>query len=95
MPETSKRCINCGRLIPEDELICLSCGSENEMQTFSPRIITNADRIRAMTDEQIADAITADAFCGKVTGEIATVSDCGDRKCAECALQWLKKEADG
>lgn len=55
MPETVKRCIKCGRIIAEEELICLSCGSENEMQTFRPRIITNGDRIRAMTDEQIAE----------------------------------------
>ena len=36
----------------------------------------------------------ADAFCGKMNGEIATISDCSDRKCAECILQWLRKEAE-
>ena len=56
--------------------------------------VTNGDKIRSMTDEQLADAITADAFCGKVTGEIATISDCSDRKCIDCVLQWLRKEAE-
>ena len=67
---------------------------DDDMQTFARKVRTNGDRIRNLDDKQLADAITADAFCGKVTGEIATISDCGDRKCAECALQWLKKEAE-
>lgn len=58
------------------------------------KAVTNGDKIRSMTDEQLADAITADAFCGKVTGEIATISDCSDRKCIDCVLQWLRKEAE-
>lgn len=68
---------------------------DDDMQTFRRNVVTNADRIRSMDNEQLADAITADAFCGKVTGEIATISDCSDRKCIDCALQWLKKETDG
>lgn len=67
---------------------------DDEMQTFAHKVRTNGDKIRSMTDEQLADAITADAFCGKVTGEIATISDCSDRKCIDCVLQWLRKEAE-
>ncbi|MBP0975398.1 MAG: hypothetical protein J6P20_04975 [Oscillospiraceae bacterium] len=87
MPETVKRCINCGRVIPEDELICLQCGSENEMQTFRPRIITNGDRIRAMTDEQLCDFM-AESICDRV--DICK----NDTPCQECRLEWLKKEAE-
>lgn len=54
MPDSVKHCIKCGRIIAEDKLICLSCGSENEMQTFRPRIVTNGDRIRNMTDAELA-----------------------------------------
>lgn len=58
------------------------------------RSVTNGDKIRQMSDEQIAEIFTADAFCGKMNGEIATVSDCSDRKCIDCVLQWLRKEAE-
>jgi len=67
---------------------------DDDMQTFRTKVRTNGDRIRAMDDEQLADAITADAFCSKVTGEIATISDCSDRKCIDCVLQWLREEAE-
>lgn len=67
---------------------------DDDMQTFRRNVVTNGDRIRQMSDEQIAEIFTADAFCGKVTGEIATISDCSDRKCIDCVLQWLRKEAE-
>ena len=90
MPETSKRCINCGRLIPEDELICLQCGSENEMQTFRPRIVTNGDKIRAMSDEELACYIRQCACCEyEHDGEKCVLDNCTDG-----IVKWLKKEAE-
>lgn len=67
---------------------------DDDMQTFRRNVVTNGDRIRQMSDEQIAEIFTADAFCGKMNGEIATISDCSDRKCIDCVLQWLRKEAE-
>ena len=58
------------------------------------KAVTNGDKIRKMNDKQLAEFFTADAFCGKMNGEIATISDCGDRKCIDCVLQWLRKEAE-
>lgn len=50
--------------------------------------ITNADRIRMMTDEELAEWIThpkQPLYCCFEFG------NCGD-DCSECALKWLKKE---
>lgn len=53
--------------------------------------LTNADRIRAMSDEELATAFDA-YICGKITS-------CPYRKetykgnCTECKLQWLRQEA--
>ena len=52
--------------------------------------LTNADRIRAMTDEELADFLDIDAS-GCVGRE------CGGGiekdKCRECWMSWLKEEA--
>lgn len=87
MPETSKRCINCGRVIPSEEMICLSCGSENEMQTFRPRVVTNGDRIRSMTDEELAHVMQGKcAYCAY------TIARCTERECKDGVYEWLKQE---
>lgn len=48
---------------------------------------TNADRIRAMTDEELAEFLNCHNFC-------AHNFDCekGKRPCKECNLDWLKQE---
>lgn len=59
--------------------------------------MTNADRIRAMTDEELADWLKYEriSVCPPDTGHIhCNISDiCADRK---CWLDWLKQEvSDG
>lgn len=50
--------------------------------------MTNADRIRAMTDEELLDLI--------MEGPICPAGNCPDTNCEECRLIWLKKEvSDG
>lgn len=51
-------------------------------------IITNADRIRAMSDEELAEWIAHPkiSYCQH---DICN----GETDCAECALVWLKQEA--
>lgn len=55
------------------------------------QIPTNADRIRSMTDEELAEFITSPTPQGickdRCGGDI-------DYPCSECALEWLKQEAD-
>ena len=48
--------------------------------------VTNADRIRAMTDEELAGWIS------KLECEIT--EDCAFKNCKDCILNWLKQEAD-
>ena len=51
--------------------------------------ITNADRIRAMSDEELAEIIA----CPK---GLFDRMDCFDdnRDCKHCALEWLKQHAE-
>lgn len=57
------------------------------MQTFQKQ--NNADRIRAMTDEELADWLYE--WAGS---SINCDSDCVGTTCRECWLEWLKQEAD-
>ena len=65
-------------------------------QEFTPK--TNADRIRAMTDEELAEFIAndcleiADEICGSCTQE--TTEKCGSGCCVEHIVSWLGKEVD-
>ena len=58
-----------------------------ECEDFRPE--TNADKIRSMTDEELADFMTDD-FC-ELLCKLPTVCD---GQCNLKLLQWLKKEAE-
>lgn len=46
---------------------------------------TNGDKIRAMTDEELAESLSGSVACSHVTR-------CLDTSCYECTLRWLKQE---
>ena len=46
---------------------------------------TNGDRIRQMTDEELAELLSGCVACGHVM-------NCLDTSCYECTLKWLKQE---
>lgn len=48
--------------------------------------MTNADRIRAMTDEELAKIMNNDKICPH--------DDCPVTECEDCWLAWLKSEVD-
>ncbi len=53
--------------------------------------ITNADRIRAMTDEELANLLSTGTFiCDKVKDEWCAY----DPDCYECCLAWLRSPAE-
>lgn len=53
-------------------------------QPKKPKPLTNGDRIRQMTDEELAEHIN-DYICDH--------AECrADIKCSECKMQWLKQE---
>lgn len=66
--------------------------SDSEVRhIFSPsKPITNADRIRSMTDEELADVMRSPCdFVPHIPTEW-----CRNRSCGyQCALEWLKQEA--
>ena len=83
------KCIVCGRIIPEGRFVCLHCEGQNEMQKFRKKPKTNGDRIRQMTDEELADKLTDKcAVCAYHYAECET-KFC---LCVEGVLKWLKQE---
>ncbi len=88
------KCKNCKNLFmaitSDNEYICNWCEKikdnpheeiERECEHYEAK--TNADRIRSMTDEELADWI----MCKQPKR-----NDCYYRNCYECRLEWLKSE---
>ena len=74
---------------------CEQCGYiKQQCQCEKP--MTNADRIRNMSDEELAE------FLVKVNGayakdcmvgiEVCKYDDCADMDCEDCFLEWLQAE---
>ena len=61
---------------------CPVCGHKTNMPQ------TNADKIRAMSDEELSKVIR-EPFCDKRTHEECTISYCG--VCDQCVLDWLQQ----
>lgn len=56
---------------------------------------TNADRIRAMSDEELAEVFEGGFHCEACSeGSKGRKNEC-DLKCEEHCLQWLKQPAEG
>jgi hypothetical protein len=100
-----RKCANCGNGKWRDGVTaitdtCFQCryvGKEGHPQpsNWIPKAKTNADRIRAMSDEELADWI--DWLFGRSewcdTSKIAT-DDCSDIACTACILKWLKQPVE-
>ena len=63
---------------------------------------TNADRIRAMRDEDLAALISrssihdlCDIVCGGDCNAVATFNKTSEQRCAEIVLDWLQQPAEG
>lgn len=52
--------------------------------------ITNADRIRSMTDEELAETLGDKCICPPTRGRAEVCDDCD-----ACWLEWLQKPAEG
>ena len=66
--------------------ICPVCGGigTHEIQ------MTNADRIRSMTDEELAEAIISIPMCVGTDDD----KDCEKDGCKDCFLNWLQMPAE-
>ena len=62
--------------------------------------MTNADKIRAMTDEELAELIGDNIDCAICKKEVFQITTCpgsltaDGKDCHGCWLDWLKKEAE-
>ena len=80
------KCINCNSYFNFDELY-----KQKIAEVLNPKPQTNGDRIRAMTDEELAEFIERDYFvphCPTETCNPELVDSC-----MHCWLDWLKQEA--
>ena len=70
---------------------------------WEPLPITNADRIRSMSDEEIADWVSengaiktpCDIICGGDCKAIATIEKSSIERCKEIVMEWLQQPAEG
>lgn len=65
------------------------CAAFNRAVEDKP--MTNADRIRAMSDEELVKFMQ-DPFCNKRTNEECVISYCG--VCNQCVLDWLQQPVE-
>lgn len=72
------------------------CPGYDKCKQYKPNYMTNADRIRAMNDDELAKWI--DWLFGRCewcdTDKIAT-DDCNDVECTPCILKWLQQSVEG
>lgn len=66
----------------EAEAYALHCGDETP--------ITNADRIRSMTDEELAEFVAGTDFCELLCNDTPV---CIDGQCFARLFKWLQQEA--
>jgi hypothetical protein len=78
-------CIN-GKM-PSYSATCVECGLSRK--NYKP--ISHADRIRAMTDEELANFVSL--CCGWTCAECPVGKECNGDECFSTWLGWLKQEA--
>lgn len=64
---------------------CENCG--NTSGAYVPHISTNADRIRAMSDEELAAMFLSSAICVRDFADVP----CDGISCRECRITWLQQ----
>ena len=94
-----KRCGNCANgtwlkgmdAVPE---VCLECKYVHaEPSNWKEKVPTNADRIRAMSDEALEDFIRKISICFEPWCDKHCKFDIGDN-CNTCLRDWLKQPAE-
>ena len=65
------------------------CDQAETCTAYVP-VITRADKIRAMSDEELADLINREIGCCTPTGDCEKMSN----DCKACLLDWLHQPAE-
>jgi hypothetical protein len=85
-----KKCRNLVRGWCKEKIDSPDPDLERDCQDFRER--TNADRIRAMTDEELARWLdSAFGRCEWCNPENIGTEDCSDIDCTGCIIGWLKQ----
>ena len=76
-------CVNC-----KQNNSCTMCWKTSKKKC--PHFVqkTNADRIRAMSDEELADVVANGVGC------VRKAPHCMDDDCTPCIFKWLKQPAE-
>ena len=95
-----KKCVCGEEMTPaewKNQWVCHRCGRTKPMRTT----VTNADRIRAMSDEEIAEYVCHNSFntlcdiiCGGEGNAIATLKKAGGWAGKEIVMKWLQQPAE-
>ena len=99
---------NCGQACPYNTLdgckvkeYSAICPLTNMATPITEYRMTNADRIRAMSDEEISEYVCrnsintlCDIICGGECNAIATLKKSGDWVCKENVMKWLQQPAE-
>ena len=89
-------CANYDRIKMEHTNVCGKCITayvgtvRKEPSNWKPMPQTNADRIRAMSDEELADVIRDGSCCPDGYAEKC----CSFDTCNACWVEWLKQPAE-
>ena len=78
------QCSVCANKNTADCMLCQNC------ENFEPKKQTNADRLRAMTDEELADHFAYYKFI--CPSNIENSEQC-IKECEKCWMNWLKQAA--
>lgn len=70
--------------------ICDECASYYSM--YEKKIVTNADRIRSMTDEELAEFFASKSPCDYYCNYRKKC--CSEISCKQGILEWLQSEAE-
>ena len=68
------------------------CAEHEDCGLFKQKPLTHADRIRAMTDEELAEFMANNVGCDDCRFFATCRSAPQDRACADKWLEWLKRE---
>ena len=80
--------------------VCTNCNYYMTKEDFplwkASKTKTNADRIRTMTDEELAEWICVHyrktAWCSDFDEESIASGKCNPTRCKVCVIDWLRKE---
>ena len=78
------RCMHAGK---DREFICIN-GVSCKITKANPQ--SNADRIRSMSDEELAKQFSHTSICEQKYPKCMIAGE----ECAECLLEWLKQPAE-